>query len=501
MHPDSSPITDALASLWAPDDPRFFKPILRSSDGPGTWRTLRGPHLTAAAIAALVTDPGWIVGVRHRALTRVLAFDIDAHLAAPSPYWHPDGPDASEPMQRLLAAVEATEAVPTVVRSSWSGGWHLLAVLPEPIPASEAAHLAAHLAGTAGLERKPGHLETFPQPVAFEALPAWQRTAHNGIRLPGQQGSALWVAGRGWRDIEDPEVLYASLLADAELAAEAAASPAWLAARVAAQAARRAAEPRHSKTWRKPARSVVWTGPGQSHRHLGVLANDTWSPGIDVAEHGAAIARAAAAAPGFDTHASPDTKARLDRWALDWARSCARKPPARRSRRSLDPARNDRLRRAAVLRIIDGAAAVVSAHGPAVLDLGERPLAAAFGIARATLRKHWDLIRNRLAAAVFGHRKPGAGTGLHPCLKWLHASGHLQASGCPGCSIRIEDPCLQPEPGRRNAAGSSPNAANPPPLGRGASASVENLSPLRPLPPDASDRRRAEHAELLAWLR
>ena len=464
-------------------DGRTFDPITRPAAG-GEWRTVP-VCLEPLQAAQMVLDPALVIGLRHRASTRLVAFDIDAHHPQPSPYWSASGPDASPAHGRLLTAAAALGAVAVTVRTA-SGGWHLLIVLPEAVPVSEAAWLARILAARADLQEAPGRLEVFPTALHFDVADPRQRQRSQGFRLPGQAGAATWLGGPiGW--CEEPETAWLELAAGLELAAAAAAEPAWLEVRAEAHRARARAEARRRRATAAPwhrrgprlQHGIAWTGPGQSNGHLGALANALYAPGQAPEALGAAIAAAARACPGFDRWASPATKRALDSWALSWARCCHRRPPAgRRRSASADPGRNHRLHREAVCRVIDRARLVAAEHGQAALSLAERQLAQCFGLARNTLRKLLPLVRARLAAALY---PVPAARGSHPRSK----VGDLKAiDPSPLAAPLIESQSL---PLSAPPEAHAPPPASPPPL------------PTRPAD-RPSPRRAHERAELLRWL-
>jgi hypothetical protein len=437
-----------ISELWMRDG-RTFDAITKLGGESSAWRTIHGA-MDPQAVADAVLSPDLVIGLRHRAETRALTFDIDAHAPNPSPYWHPDGPDRSAPVQRLLSELENIGAVPVIVRTP-SAGWHIHAVVPEAVPTSEAAHLARLVTARAGLVIAPGHLETFPSPQAFDGSAPWLRRRSAGFRLPGQQGSSLWLGGTRWTD--ELDLIWLELAAAAELASDAAASPAWLEVRQLAQAARRAAEPRPRRIGpairRRANRTpgVSWSAPGQSNANLGRLAARLWQTGDTPASLAPRIVAAALQAPGYNEHASDDTKQRLESWALSWAAACCRKPPrpvTRPTPRTLGPRAglNDKRRRDAVLRIIDRAEAIGREHGEASLQFSQRRLVELIGIARETLRRHWQLLKCSLTRGAFRRFRSG---GLHPALQGVViGDGGTSASGCsPAEGVHL---CPAPPP-------------------------------------------------------
>ena len=453
-------------------DGRSFDPILRSAAG-GEWRTLHG-CLEPADVAALVLHPGQIVGLRHRAQTRLLVLDIDAHQPSPSPYWSAAGPESSPALQRLITAAETVGSMPAVVRTP-SGGWHLLIVLPEAVPTSEAAWLARALVARAALHLAPGQLEAFPSPLPFDAAAPRDRRRSAGFRLPGQAGGAVWIGGPvGWCD--EPGTVWAEL----EAALDGTAPddlPAWQSIRTEAQAACRDARPSCLPAFaRRAARrpcAIAWTGPGQTNKNLGKIANILYQPGEDCEALGRRIAAAARSSAGFAQFASADSRQRLDAWARAWAVACIRRPPRGGAVRVRDSGRNHRLRQQALCRVAAGAFRAFRCHGRKVLSWPEREASAAIGVARNTFRKHLKLWRRCLAAAL----------GSHPPSKVV---GSLAArQGSSAAVLVIEDQSSSSLPTSTSAPG------RPPP----------SLPPLPTKPLQGSDPvRQRERDELARWL-
>lgn len=457
-------------------DGRTFDPITKPTAG-GEWRTRHG-GFGVADIADLVLDPAETVGIRPRDKTRVLVVDIDAHQEAPSPYWHPDGPEASPTVQRLLHEAEKAGCRCAIFRTP-SGGWHALIVLPEAQPVAFAHCMGRVLVAHAGMELGSARCELFPNTAKWdETTDAKQRKAQNGIRLPGQAGGALWT-GSGWAT--EPELAWQELAA--ALDATDAAAPGWEALQQTAASERRLLR----RTWRAAAgcrrRSsavVAWTAPGQSNDNLGLIANACWEPGMSANDLVQRMITVAQTAPGFARFASQDTQKRLVSRCSDWAAACIRRPPAGRRRASDDPGRNARLHREAVVRVIDAAPRLARELGAAALDLSERAASDAIGLARGTFRKLKSLFLSRLTAALFP--VPAArGSDPYPKggpLDLLAVSGdHLiSTSGHGGVLPRSQPPPPHPPPEVHPVA--LPTAA----------------------PPRLDQRRQREYEEMARWL-
>jgi hypothetical protein len=459
---------------------RTFDAIIRPAGSGGDWHTLHGCQ-ELGDVAAMVLDHELIVGIRHRHQTRLVVFDIDAH-AAVSPYWHPDGPDHSPGLQRLLAEAEAVGAVPVVYRTP-SGGWHVWLVLPEAVHHSAAAAIGQALAGRAGLELAKGQLEVFPSLTGFNETAGprhWTRS--NGFRLPGQQGGATWIGGAvGWCD--EPSTAWAEAEAAVELA-EGAISPAWSELLEEATGHRRRLAPRSPGAGRhRPhrAHAVEWTGTGESNTNIGLLTTRLYQRGEAPEQLGARVAAAARGCPGFNRYASADTVRRLDAWCLAWATACHRRPPqatAGHRPRSTDPGRNHRLHREAICRLIDAAPRAARDHGAAVFAWSERKVAAFAQVGRNTLRQLLTLWRGRITAALY---RPPVASGSDPVPKGGTTAQHHQS---PDCSPENES--LNPVP---PVASRPCRPPPPPPL-------AMPIAPAKATTP----RREHERAELARWL-
>ncbi len=397
---------------------RTFDPILRPPVG-GEWRTENWGCREPEAVAAAVLDPSEVIGLRHRHQTRLVVFDIDAHGANPSPYWHPAGPHASPAIESLLAEAEAVGAA-TVIYRTPCGGWHVWILLPEVVHHSLAAGIGPVLAARAGLELGSGRLEAFPSLTSYSEAPdPRDRPRSHGFRLPGQQGGATWIGGAvGWCD--ETATAWEEAAAAAELA-DGAATPAWEELLEEAAELRRRRRPRRDLQGPGAGRhraprphAVEWTGPAQSNENLGALTNALYQPGETPERLGARVAAAARVCPGFDRYASADTVRRLDAWCRDWARSCHRRPPRATACRpqSSDPGRNARLQRQAICMVIAMAHHVAKEVGEDALHWSERKIARATNLHRATVKKLLHIWKGRVIAAIFSgrgrlRRRPG----------------------------------------------------------------------------------------------
>ena len=459
-------------------DGRTFDPILKPADGSAGWHTRTHQCLDPEAVAAEVMDPAEFIGLRHRHRTRLVVIDLDNHRGEQN--WRPDDPR----LIALQAAVVAAGAVPVLVRTP--NGMHLWLALPEAVPKVRAHWQLRVLLQRAEVDSV--EVELFPSLASGSTIAdAKARPASNGIRLPGQAGSALWVGDR-W--VDDPILIWQELEAALELAEV---CPEWQELQEAAAALERQHKrscrrfPSRPRSSRRPGGDdpIEWTGTRQSNDLLGLLANRGYRDGHRDPEALAAYIEAAAlAAPGFDRWASTYTKRQLASKAWGWAKSCIARPPLARCRpRSNDPGRNTRLKRESFCSVLAGCERAAREHGEAALGWSARKVHEYTGIARTTLarlRFHWPL---RLLAILYRRRSEHpAATGSDPSPK----GG--DPSGCS--SIESIDLLLVPARSLR------PLARN---LSPPSSAGLDH-----PMPTLAatvvSIRRQLEREELARWL-
>ena len=325
-----------------------FAPVITRKPGQD-WRSLDRPW-RLDPIARAVRDPDQIVGIRPEGRLRLTWVDIDRHGDNPSPYWHPDG---QSPELRALDR-EATAAGCGVVllRSSASGGLHVVVLLPEPVPAWRTHWVVAELVARAGMTPAAGVCELFPSRLDYRDSPNptdWAQS--HGVRLPGQEGGALLLDSRAATDCD---LIYEELLSQLESTAT---GPAWDELLQAADArqkthrrtCRSTPRPRLAHTpIRRCSQVVRWTGPGQSNdnlRQITTQARLTHPKACTVDALAPIIEAMACGAPGFKEHASEATQQRLAAWARDWARSSLRRGWLHRTpaRKTGDRRRNARL--------------------------------------------------------------------------------------------------------------------------------------------------------------
>jgi len=459
-------------------DGRTFDPILRPANGRDGWCT-RHRCLDPEAVAVLVMDPAEFIGLRHRHRTRLVAVDLDNH---DRENWRPDSPR----LIALHAAAEAGGIVPSLHRTT--NGMHLWLALPEAVPIVRAHWVLRELLQRAEVDRD--SVEVFPSLATGSVIAdAKARPASNGIRLPGQAGSALWVGDR-WAD--DPILIWQELEAALELAEV---CPEWQELQQAAATLERQHKrscrrfPSRPRSSRRPGGDapIEWTGTGESNRHLGTLANRGYRDGHRDPEALAAYIEAEAlAAPGFDRWASPDTKRRLPSWAREWASACIARPPLAKCRpRSNDPNHNDREHARCVAKVAAAAARFGRRLGDKAMAWSERKAHEAIGISRRTFRKLKPLWRVRLLAACYASRSVA---GTHP----------LPKGGDHPAVVSVESinlfPPVTADPARcpTDHHYRPPSTADPPPMPtRAATVSLHSWQ--------AAQRSR-EREELARWL-
>jgi hypothetical protein len=478
LHPDLGLIARVLTEALMRDG-RTFDLIRKPADGSGGWQTVPYQCFEPEAVAAMVMDPAWIIGLRHRYHVRLVAIDLDNHHGVQN--WHPDSPR----LIALQAAAEAAGIAPSLHRTT--NGMHLWLALPEAVPKVRAHWVSRELLQRAEVDL--AEVELFPSLASGSTIAdAKARPASNGIRLPGQHGGALWVGDR-W--VDDPVLIWQQLEADLELAEV---CPEWQELQEAAAAL----EQEHKRSCRRfPSRPrssrrpggddpIEWTGTGQSNDLLGLLANRGYRDGHRDPEALAAYIEAAAlAAPGFDRWASLDTKRQLTGKARDWAKCCIARPPLAKCRpRSNDPNHNDREHARCVAKVAAAAARFGRRLGDKAMGWNERKASKAIGITRQTFRKLKPLWRVRLLAACYASRSV---LGTHPSPK----------GGDHPAVVSVESINLLPLPAR-SPRSLARNLSPPPPAG------VDHPLPtlaatVSPHSWQAAQRSR-EREELARWL-
>ena len=461
-------------------DGRTFDLIRKPADGSGGWQTVPYQCFEPEAVAAMVMDPAWIIGLRHRHHVRLLVVDLDNHRGVQN--WHPDSPR----LIALQAAAEAARIAPSLHRTP--NGLHLCLAIPEAVPKVRAHWVLRELLQRAEVDSV--EVELFPSLASGSAIAdAKAQPASNGVRLPGQHGGALWVGDR-W--VDDPVLIWQQLEADLELAEV---CPEWQELLEAAATLERQNKrlcrgfPSRPRSSRPPGGDapIEWTSTGQSNDLLGLLANRGYQDGHHDHEALAAYIEAAAlAAPGFDRWASLDTKRELASKARGWAKSCIARPPLAKCRpRSNDPNRNTRLHATVVAKVAAAAARFGRRLGDKAMGWSERKASEAIGITRQTFRKLKPLWRVRLLAACYASRSV---VGTHPSPKGGDHPAVLSVESINPSPPGTADPGRCPSDHHCRP----PSTADPPPMPtRAATVSLHSWQ--------AAQRSR-EREELARWL-
>ncbi|MBT9317683.1 bifunctional DNA primase/polymerase [Leptothoe spongobia] len=153
-----------------------WQTIERPESG-GDWKTNKYP-MRPRSLWTRWQDAATIIGVRFGTQTRYAMVDIDIG----SDYHNADG------LRTIQDALEMIGLVRSVlVRSSWSGGWHLYFPLPELVSSFSLACSLKHTLEAQGIAVKAGQCELFPNIKPYGK--PWEVTEYNGHRLPLQPGS------------------------------------------------------------------------------------------------------------------------------------------------------------------------------------------------------------------------------------------------------------------------------------------------------------------------
>lgn len=446
-------------------------------------------------VTAAVYDPSRIVGIRPEGRIRLVVVDIDRKPDRVSPYWHPYG--ESRPLQALEAEAAAAGCGCSLVRSSTSGGLHALITLPEPVKAWQAHWVGAELVARAGMELAAGSCELFPSRLDYSSSTNPEDWAQShGVRLPGQEGSALLV---GTTTATDTGLVYEQLLADLEGTD---AGPAWAELQQAArtrqkagqQASRADHRPRHPRTASRRSHQVRWSAAGQTNENLARITS--WAraahPEATSVEALAPIIEAAASsAPGFREHASDLSQRDLQAWCRRWAACSLRRDRSPRAKEvSTDKHHNRRLflqTRAALTKLWQRL-------GDGARSYSQRIVADLAHINRKTLRRHWDYWLQLLG-------------GPHPCITGgaapavdLPESNQSAVSVSPAAHAEAPTPAATVEttPKPLDLSNFWPRLLKKRPAPPSAPPAAPVL-PLRDDPPPDPWRER-QRAELAAWL-
>lgn len=142
------------------------------------WHTRDRYRLTHAELIRKWVDPATIIGLRPLKDTQKLTIDIDRF----SKYHAFNNPQLYQELIDCLAEIGLRDG--EIVRSSASGGHHLIFVLSETINSFDLACLLYLYLEERGFGAATGQLELFPNVKSFNSN-------FNAVRLPFQEGSEL----------------------------------------------------------------------------------------------------------------------------------------------------------------------------------------------------------------------------------------------------------------------------------------------------------------------
>ena len=144
------------------------------------WRTIKNYPLRPRALWQKFCDAAQLVGVRFGKDTEYAVIDLDAG----GKFCNVAG------VQAVRDALETIGIVRTIlVRSSWSGGLHLIIPLPYKVATFDLACALRYSLEAAEMHLEAGELEIFPNTKAFSKGYLGEFSEYNGHRLPLQPGS------------------------------------------------------------------------------------------------------------------------------------------------------------------------------------------------------------------------------------------------------------------------------------------------------------------------
>ena len=178
-HPLHEPYpADPLGQRLCEVFPYLWQAIIAENQVSPDWKTATKYPLRPRTLWAKWQDSAQLVGVRFKDLTRYALLDIDAN----SPYHQPSS------IREIRYALETIGITRTIlIRSSFSGGFHIYIPLPVEVPTFCFATTIKQTLEAQGLEIAPGQLEIFPNCKAY-AVPG-TFTEYNAHRLPLQPSS------------------------------------------------------------------------------------------------------------------------------------------------------------------------------------------------------------------------------------------------------------------------------------------------------------------------
>jgi hypothetical protein len=155
------------------------------------WQTITKYPLRPRVLWRLWRDAKTLIGVRFGRTTSYALIDLDTGGCYYSP----------EALAQVRAALETIGITRTLlVRSSWSGGFHLYIPLPEAVNTFNLAVALNECLKAQGLQIKSGQLEIFPNVKAFGVKAFIEYNAH---RLPLQPGSGSCLLDDALQPVTD----------------------------------------------------------------------------------------------------------------------------------------------------------------------------------------------------------------------------------------------------------------------------------------------------------
>lgn len=380
-----------LALEWLQQvHPAKFHEVIQKRDGE-SWKSCSEGGWTLDHIAKAVASPDLVIGIRSEKDTRIVVFDIDKKSGFSSCYW--DALGDSPALNRLKEEIERIGCAWSMTRSSSSGGLHLQVTLPEAIHTWKAHWVGRVLALRSGIALEAGQAELFPSRVDYSTE---GRQRSHGVRLPGQEGSAL-ILGRSV--IEGGDLIYKQLLCDLD---ETEANEEW--ERI-LEAAVRLSKAEKVEGYKKPSvklfnLDVEWTGPGQSQANLMKITR--WivakNPGVTCPSTiGQKVQEAAISTPGFLQFASRETQQDLarkngglgERMARSFLKRVFSGVKSVIQKLGGDPERNERLFKQSQDKLRKAWIETCEA-GEDPRKLSQRKVAILTGLNRKTVIHHWS---------------------------------------------------------------------------------------------------------------
>jgi hypothetical protein len=403
---------------------KFHETIERRGDGP--WKSCEKGGWTLDRIALAVASPDLTVGIRSEKETKIIVFDIDRKKGFKSCYWDEFGNTPT--LNQLKSEIERAGCAWSLTRSSSSGGLHVQVTLPEAIQTWKAHWVGRMLALRSGIALEAGQAELFPSRVDYSRE---SRQRSQGVRLPGQEGSALIL---GQSLIEEPDLIYKQLLADLD---ETNVNDEW---QNLLEAAGRLAKREKVESYKKASvklfnLDVEWTGCGQSQENL--MRITRWviakNPGITCPSTiGQKVHEAALSTPGFKQFASRETQADLarkngglgERMARSFLKRVFSGVKSLIQKLGGDPERNDRLYKESQRRLYD---VWLKTHeaGENPRNLSQRKVTILTGLNRKTVIHHWDFW-----SMLLDHTPPITVCALRGDVKAQGDEGRKVSEGC-----------------------------------------------------------------------